>query len=98
MISRATIRKAFGSRLVWALALVILAVGLHLWRVGLARDEGYQARVTDELRDDLDAYRKRSEDDAHARSLSDYDLCHEYLGAGGLPDDECDRLRRPNPQ
>ena len=84
-----------GSPYVVAALAALLGVGALLWTLQDARQEGYEARVAQELREELSALRERNRDDARIRKLSDYELCRDYVRGGGeLPDGgACEQLR-----
>lgn len=84
-----------GSPYVLAALAALLGVGALLWTLRDVRQGGYEARVVEEVRDEVAAYRERIRDDARIRKLSDYELCRDYVRGGGeLPDGgACEQLR-----
>ncbi len=83
------VRSKSGRTIVLGLA---IAAGLFLVARGI-HQAGQKAEQVRQLRETLQVERKRNEDDAHLQSLSDYDLCVEYLDARGMSADPCEQLR-----
>jgi hypothetical protein len=73
---------------------VIAALAAGWWHGHAQYNAGYQAHETEMAVAAARAEKERISDDDHLNSLSDRDLCVEYLGARGLPVVGCDKLRR----
>ncbi len=78
--------------LVCAIALALLA-GIT-WLHHSAYRQGREAVEAEAAKAAATAERERIKDDARLQGLSDYQLCADYVGARGLPDDTCKSLRR----
>jgi hypothetical protein len=73
--------------------LIAAAIAFVWWHGREQYRAGYQAHQTEMAVAAAQAEKERISDDAHLNSLSDRDLCVEYLGARGLPVVGCDKLR-----